>query len=123
MHDGLKPGGEEKWTEALQKNNRKGENTMEAAEVSCNEGIDLETECYELILDELRAQEALPASDQEIRLWSFRAYYVTAARCLHAGLGRARARETALSVALSIAACLAHKVTVDDGAKKNLQSV
>ena len=96
---------------------------MELAETTCSTGIDFEEECYEFVLDELMAQDALPASDEEIRLWSYRAYYVTAARCLHGGSGRAAAKQAALSVALSVAAYLAHQATAGNSTEKNAHNL
>lgn len=95
---------------------------MEVAETTCSRGIDLEEECHEFVLGELMAQDALPASDEEIRLWSYRAYYVTAARCLHGGSGRAVARQIALSVALSVTAYLAHQAISGNSIEENAPS-
>ncbi len=94
---------------------------MQVAETMWSTGTDLEEECCELAMEELIAQRPLPESDEEIRLWSYRAYYVTAARCLHSGSGRPAARQAAMSVALSVTAYLAHQALGDDSAEKDVR--
>ncbi len=85
----------------------KGEINMPASRARQTAAFDLKEECCDLVLEEIAAQAANSATDDQIRQWSYKAYNLTKQRHLAAGLDEQVSRQAGLCVALQIVAYLA----------------
>ncbi len=71
--------------------------------------LDLKEKCYDFVLEEIAAQQASLATDNEIRQWSQKAYTLTREKHIAAGRDEQASRQAGLCVALQIVACLVYQ--------------
>ncbi len=84
---------------------------MPASRARRSTTLDLQEQCCDLVLAELAAQPASPASDNDIQRWSEQAYALTKAKYLAAGQDEPASRQAALHVALQVVARLVYPRT------------
>jgi len=82
---------------------------MRASRRGRTTGLDLKEKCCDFVLEEIAAQAANSATDDQIRQWSHKAYNLTRQRHLAAGLDEQASRQAGLCVALQIVAYLVYQ--------------